>query len=258
MSESKKAERIGSVGTNKYGSKMIVVEYNSTTDIWVEFVENGNKQHTRWRNFSIGSVENPYDKTVFGIGYIGEGEYEACIKRKFTNQYISWSSMMARCYSEYFHKRQPAYIDCSVVEEWHCFQNFAKWYNQNFYEVEGQRMQLDKDILVKGNRVYSPETCVFVPHSINSLFVKVDARRGNLPVGVCCYENKNINKYGVRCRDGKGKYANVGYFSTAEEAFHKYKLFKESVIKETANKYKNKIPEKLYVALLKYQVEITD
>ena len=66
-------------------------------------------------------------------------------------------------------------MDCSVYEGWHNFQNFAKWYEDNYYEIEEEQMHLDKDILVKGNKVYSPDTCVFVPETINGLFVKSNA-----------------------------------------------------------------------------------
>lgn len=108
-----------------------------------------------------------YDKSAYGVGYIGEGAYKISFKRVFYPHYIYWRTMMKRCYSDHFHTQFPTYKDCSVVKDWHNFQNFAKWYDENYYEIGEEMMHLDKDILVKGNKVYSPETCVFVPQSIN-------------------------------------------------------------------------------------------
>lgn len=120
-------------------------------------------------------------------------------------------------------------------------------------------MCLDKDILVKGNKIYSPETCVFVPERINTLFIKKDNDRGVIPVGV----RRVGNKYRARCNyiaiDNKNKRKELGTFDTPEDAFYKgYKLFKEDYIKEMAERYKDKIPENIYKALYRYEVEITD
>ena len=87
--------------------------------------------------------------------------------------------MLRRCYDEKLHKKYPTYIDCKVCEEWLNFQNFAKWYYNNYYEIENEKICLDKDILHKGNKIYSPDNCVFVPNNINVLFVKSDKSRGD-------------------------------------------------------------------------------
>lgn len=81
--------------------------------------------------------------------------------------------MLNRCCSGKLHKRESTYINCKVCDEWLNFQNFSEWFKNNYYEVEGQRMELDKDILNKGNKIYSPNTCIFVPHNINNLFTKM-------------------------------------------------------------------------------------
>ena len=117
-------------------------------------------------------------------------------------------------------------------------------------------MQLDKDILIKGNKVYSPETCVFVPQNINELFVKRNIDRGIYPIGV--HLNKLNNKYIAQCAQGQGKIINLGCFNAPKEAFNVYKLFKEDIIKQIADKYKILIPQKLYNAMYEYEVEITD
>jgi hypothetical protein len=247
-------KRVGVISKNNYGSLMKVIEYNDTHDIWVQF-EKGIPVHTQWNNFIIGNVKNPYDKTVYGIGYIGEGKYIVSKDKKVTIQYDTWRGMIQRCYHKKFQEKNPTYKGCIVSEEWHNFQNFAKWYDENFYQLEGEEMHLDKDILVKGNKIYSPETCVFVPKRINSLFNKKKASRGDTLIGVFWEDSRK--KYMAQCMKN-GKVIKIGRFNNIEDAFNAYKVFKENLIKQIAEYYKNKIPEKLYDAMITYQVEITD
>lgn len=165
--------------------------------------------------------------------------------------------MLRRCYSAKYQATRPTYIGCSVCEEWLNFQNFAKWYDDNYYEVESNSkrgMNLDKDILNKGNKIYCPEFCVFVPDRVNLLFIKVDAIRGNLPIGV---NKESKNKYSSHYSNGN-KQEQLGLFNTPEEAFNAYKIHKEAFIKYVANEYKNIIPERLYNGLYRYEVYITD
>jgi hypothetical protein len=251
-----KDERVGLVGKNNYGSKMEIIEYNRAGDMWVKFNQ-GRAVHTNWKAFLIGDVRNVYDKSVFGIGFLGEGEYKTSINKKQTPQYSSWKGLMERCYSESSLLKNTSYIGCSVSEEWHNFQNYGKWYDDNYYQITGQKMQLDKDILSKGNKVYSPDTCVFVPQRINLLFIKKDrSSKDYLPTGVVWYER--YKKYQVSCNDGKGNLVYLGRYSSVEEAFKEYKVFKEKAIKNVAEEYKEKIPTKLYNAMMNYVVEITD
>lgn len=247
-------ERVGQVRKNNFGSFMEVVEYNGAYDVWVKF-EQGTPLKVQWDNFCKGKVKNPYDRTAFGIGYIGEGQYKPYENNKDTNQYVAWRGMMRRCYDKKQLERYPTYKDCLVSKEWHCFQTFAKWYDENYYIIEGERIELDKDILIKGNKVYSPETCVFVPHSINILFIKSNAIRGDLPIGVQIH--KATKKYIANCTE-KGEKVYIGYYNTLEEAFSKYKKYKEKLIKQTAEDYKNLIPINLYKTMLSYTVDITD
>ena len=165
--------------------------------------------------------------------------------------------MFTRCYNKNELKKHQVYEDKYVCEEWHNFQNFAKWFDENYYECnDGYLMDLDKDILFKGNNVYSPHNCVFVSHRINTLFTKRQNDRGNYPIGVV--KELKTNKFMARCCTLEGrKY--LGTFNTPEQAFYYgYKPFKEKYIKEVAEQYKYIIPKKLYDALYKYEVEIID
>ena len=120
-------------------------------------------------------------------------------------------------------------------------------------------MELDKDILVKHNKIYSPDTCIFVPHKINSLFTKRQNDRGESVIGT---SPKN-GKYQVKCslinpKTGKSKQEHLGYYDTQEKAFKIYKYYKEKNIREVADYYNDKIPQILYNALYNYIVEIDD
>ncbi len=214
---------------------------------------NWTKEHTGYDTFKKGKIKCPYEKRVFNIGYLGEGGYNASINGKTTKCYRTWLKMLYRAYNPKFTQQNPTYKECQVHESWHNFQNFAGWFEKNYYEIEGERMALDKDILCKGNKMYSPNTCVFVPTRINSLFVKRDNDRGDLPIGVS--EHKPGYRVRVNCN---GKDFKLGTFNTPHEAFLMYKLNKELVIQGIANEYKNKIPTKLYEALMNYEVEEGD
>mgnify|MGYP003538983533 CR=1 FL=1 len=162
---------------------------------------------------------------------------------------IKWDNMFYRAYHINYHLKHPTYKDVTVCEEWKCFQNFAEWCSKHIKEG----YCLDKDILIKGNKSYSPETCCFVPNEINMLLVKSNKRRGKLPIGV----NKNGNKYQAsRCINRKR--FTYGTFNTPEEAFECYKFHKEAHIKEVADKWKDLIDPRVYEALINYNVEITD
>lgn len=254
-SNNRAKERIGEYRYNNNGSKMTIIEYNNNKDIVVMF-ENGDKYNTNYRNFEIGNVKSVYDKTVVGVGYEGYGFYKAKINNKITNQYQTWRNMIVRCYDEKHHEKYPSYIGCEVSEEWHNFQNFAKWYDENYYEVDRNEMQIEKDILVKGNKIYSPETCIFVPRKINNLFIKRANDRGKYPIGVY-YDNCN-KKFKAQCNDINNKRKNLGLFNTPEDAFEAYKSFKESLIKQVAEEYRNVIPIQLYYALVTYKIDIND
>lgn len=172
-----------------------------------------------------------------------------------TQPYIIWRSMIVRCYDDAKHIKFPTYIGCSVCDEWLYYSNFKKWFNENY--IEGYA--LDKDILVKGNKVYGPDTCCFVPQAINCLVKGSRGKSDGLPVGV--HYDKRQRKYTTqKGQVGQRRCKYLGYFSTVEEAFAAYKTAKEAYIKEVATSYYNegKITEKVYNALMNYQVEITD
>lgn len=248
---SKRIDRSGETNVNTFGTPMKIIEYINNKKILVEFQDEHKYQtYTKYTSFLNGNVKNLYDKVVANVGYLGEGVgYKGNEKA-----YHVWHDMLSRCYdptcSNYYN-----YCDCTVCEDWYNFQNFVEWFNENYYEVNNERMHLDKDILYKHNRVYSPETCVFVPISINVLFTHKKSNNDNLPVG--CYYNHG--KIQVVCRTGYKQHI-IGRFelNDVEGAFNAYKRFKEDYIHQITESYKDNIPFNLYNAMYNYEIEIND
>jgi len=197
-----------------------------------------------------GQIKNPLHKSVCGVGYIGN---ECSNKFSNTYYYKIWKHMIERCYSEKEKLKLPSYKNVIVCDEWHNFQNFARWMENNYNPETMEGWHLDKDILVKGNKIYSPETCCFVPNEVNTLLIPCKSTRGDYPIGVV----KQRNLYVSNCNINK-KRCRLGSFKTPEEAFQAYKIAKENEIKRVADKWQEKVTEKVYQALYNYQVEITD
>lgn len=167
-----------------------------------------------------------------------------------------WNDMQTRCYNVKMHNRYPKYEGCSICDYWlEDKERFFKWVEENYYMVGNEQIDLDKDILCKGNKVYSPETCIFVPHTINTLFLRCQKSRGNLPIGVCLDKSKKKYCAGLGINN---KNIKLGVYNTPEEAFAEYKRHKEALIVVTADKYKGRIPEKLYKAMINWKIEIDD
>jgi hypothetical protein len=149
--------------------------------------------------------------------------------------------------------RNSSYTDVQICEEWHNFQNFAEWMSSQV--ILDSSWHLDKDLLVKGSKIYSPETCVFLPPEVNMFFTKRKSKRGDYPIGVSYRETTSRFLAGMTW-EGKNVY--LGSFSSPEEAFCAYKARKEQCAKELAEKWHDKIDARAYEALLNYTVEITD
>lgn len=243
-------ERLYEIRNNHRGTPMQIIRYRTSMDIDVEFLDDFHyvKEHTTYSNFTRGQIKNPYDKTLFGVGYVGVGEHiTGCRKDGMTEEYHCWQNMLERCYCNKLKDLHPSYYDISsICEEWHNFQNFATWHKEHKYEVN-ERLHLDKDILYAGNKIYSPKTCLLVPQRINMLFSNKPNDRG-LPNGIRKTDGgKYSAKYG-------GK--DIGTYSTLEEAYAEYARVKEKRIREVADEYKDIIPEKVYKALYDYRVRI--
>lgn len=247
-------DRTGEEFVSNQGYKIKIVEYYNYENMVVEF-ENGYKTKSAYDSFKNGTIKNPYHPTVFGVGYLGVGEYKPNKNNQKNPVYNTWKDMLQRCCDEKFKKKHNTYKEVSVSEEFKNFQNFNKWFVDNTWHDDFKT--LDKDILIKGNKIYSPSTCVLVNQKINLLFIRNDKNRGKYPIGI----SKENNKFVAKCGDGEGNRVYLGKYNTQEEAFEAYKKGKENIIKKVAEEYKEKypnFPNKLYEAMINYKVEITD
>lgn len=194
-----------------------------------------------------------------GYGKVcGVGIYEPRIlcmteSPKTKKAYKIWNSMLQRTSAAYAAQR-PSYAGTSVAPEFYRFSEFYEWVvKQPGWSMDG--FQLDKDLLKKGNRTYSSETCVFLPQRINSLLITHRSRRGELPLGVV--NGRREGKYEARVSDGRTK-INLGTFSDVPAAFAAYKAGKERLVRKIADQYKCVIDGRAYEALMSYQVNIND
>lgn len=256
-------KRLYSTNYNTQGCLMKIIVYNDSSDIVVEFQDKYKAQvHTEWRHFNNGGVKNPYHPSVCGVGILGN-KYPACYfdnegKKKNTKEYQTWCCMLHRCFDEKEKNRYPTYREAICCEEWLLYENFYEWLHsqENFEQWKILPMSaLDKDILVKGNKIYSPDACCLVPVNVNCMLVKSDAIRGNLPIGVTLH----YGQYRARLLKGND-YINFPSRNTYQEAFIDYKNAKEEWIKQVAQEEyeKGNITKRCYDAMINYQVEITD
>lgn len=194
----------------------------------------------------------PTGKLKFGVG-INDGTYPTQVNRKAVREYSLWHSILCRSYSQLYHKEKPTYICCEVSENFKHYRLFYEWCQEQIGFSGKEIYHIDKDILVKGNKTYSEDVCVFVPKEINAFFTLRKNERGALPVGVSSLSSRYKSTCNV-----DGRHRNLGIFDCAEDAFYAYKKCKESSAKSLANRYKTSIDSRVYEALMNYEVFIDD
>jgi len=225
-----------------------VVEYNGIYDIKVKF-EDGTIVKTNSACILKGHIKNPNHPRIYGRGFIGEGRYKSGTTGKLTKEYNTWMAMMARCYD--IKAQQPSYINCEVNPMWFNFQVFAEWANsQEGFGLKG--WCLDKDLLLKGNKEYGPDSCCFIPYSLNNIFrIKRSGKADpSLPKGVLL---RNGKFYASSSFDRKSEY--LGKYDTKEDAFNAVKLYVELKVKYLADLHKENLSEITYKSLVDFIYE---
>ena len=245
---------VGKVCKSKSSGDFKILKYNDVRNVEIQFLKTGFETTVELGSIRKGNVKDRYLPSVFGIGVLGT-KYQAKINGVQTKEYTLWCDMLKRCYSDAYKKKQPTYEGCEVSDKFKSYEYFYEWCHKQI-GFDNQGWQLDKDLLVKGNKVYSESTCVFIPAEINSLLTKSTASRGERLIGVCW--PKTANAFVARVNKNKGKSEWLGYFKTEIEAFNAYKQAKEAFVKEQASNWKGKIDPRAYEALMNYEVEITD
>lgn len=174
-------------------------------------------------------------KLLHGVG-INDAEYAVSRyetvggknKRVWTCPfYLKWNGMLYRCYSKKFHLKQPSYASCSTVEEWHRFTSFRTWMEKQDWEGK----ELDKDLLIRGNKIYGPDTCLFISKSVNSFLVERQNHRGQWPIGVSWQAREG--KFAAQCNEFlTGKRKHLGYYQNPDDAHRAWLEYKKCQIKD--------------------------
>lgn len=171
-------------------------------------------------------------------------------------QYRLWIDVIKRSYSHALKERHPTYKDVTCCDEWLSFATFLEWCNKEVgYKGRPAGMQLDKDLIIKGNKTYSPEACSFLPQQVNKLLTNTVTGRGYYPVGVYYHERDGEFRSQL-CYAGKQKC--LGYCNTPEDAFAAYKVAKEAQIKVVALQYKDVLKPAVFESLMNWEINIDD
>ena len=263
------SQREGYKFTTNSGWGGVVSKWQDAHNVSVVW-QDGSTSVESWSNIAAGSIKPVFQPSVCGIGFVGEGKYLPSsykLTGSFSNKehapariYAYWQRMLSRCYNEKEQQKASgrAYIGCTVQDEWHNFQNFAEWAlskEQSLFTEAGEIWEIDKDLLVSGNRTYGPELCTFLPPEIN-IFLSDKSWSQNCPRGVNYVKPATSgSKEGwiARCHvNGERKY--LGYYENPMTAFLKYKDVKEGYAKELAEKYKSRLEPEAYSRLLEFTV----
>ncbi len=231
-------DRVGEKFITKENYEIIIIEYFNNENCTISFLNGIKLYKKQYVDIKKGSIKNPYHPSVCGVGYLGIGKYKY---KSYSNFRNVWVNMIRRCYDVKTQEKQPTYKDVTVCEEWHNFQNFAEWFEENY--VEG--FVLDKDIICKDCKIYSPETCLVVPKEINNIFVS--GVNKTYPKGVF----KIGNRFGAQININ-GVVKNLGCYDSIDEASNCFILAKNNHIKNTAEKWKPLINDKIYNYMVEY------
>ena len=245
---------VGKVYKSKLSGDFKIVKYNDAKDVEIQFLKTGFEMVVQLGSIRNGDVKDPYSPSVYGVGIIGT-KYPITINGVKTKEYVLWKGMLQRCYSDTFKKKYPTYEGCKCSENFKSYEYFYEWCHKQIGS-DNEGWHLDKDLLIKGNKIYSENTCIFLPQEINSLLTKSTASRGKHLIGVSWHDKGKA--FVAQVSKNKGKQEWLGCFNTEIEAFNAYKQAKESFIKEQAEKWKSQIGERVYKALMNYEVSIDD
>lgn len=233
----------GKVFDTLYNGKFIVEKYVRSKDIHIRFLETGYRTTTTINNIKNGKISDRMKPKLFGVGVLGDTKTS-----KHPKEYALWNGMLYRCYVDPL-QNNPSYVDCSVSENFKVFEYFKEWCN-NQVGFGNKGWHLDKDILSKGEKIYSENTCCFVPSEINIAF-----RDGN-----SCEKSVGVRQHKSGTWESRisvgGKLTVIGTFITQQEAFTAYISHKETYIKTLAEKWRGKVDERVYEALVKYRISI--
>lgn len=195
------------------GGVLVIDKYEDSSSIYVTFIETGFKTKAQAGHIRRGTVIDRMQPRVFKVGFIGVGEFNT---KDNPLAYDRWRNMLKRCYDPEYHDIKPTYKNCTVCDEWHNFQNFAEWFEGN-YPKDGELYHLDKDFLVEGNKLYSPEMCAFITPFKNNEIAHRKLYKLKNPKGEVV-DILNLSKF---CRDNN--YCRSGFKNLISGKLKSYK-----------------------------------
>lgn len=246
--DKKRKITVGSIWPSNNCGDFEVVELNGCEDILIRFVSTGYEVRVQAGNLKRGWVKDHLLPTVCGVGFIGTGEFKSRSEGKITKHYDAWKNMLSRCYDTKTQEKHPTYIGCTVCEEWHNFQNFSRWYHENYPILSGD-YQIDKDLKIPGNKVYSPDTCMFVNPVVNGFIVSGSSSLGKRMIGVT-FEESRGKFISQCCNPFTNRQRKVGRFSTEVEAHLAWRKRKSELAYELAM---NQERDEVKLALLNWR-----
>ena len=250
-------EFVGKVFNSKSCGKYEVIQYLNAKEITVRFLNTGFTTVSELKEVKDGKIKDLLLPSVSGIGYVGVGPYLCNVriesgKTKNTPEYEVWNGMLKRCYNKEWRDkgRHYSYEGVTVCKEWHCFQTFANWYNDNKPDYDD--FALDKDLKIIGNREYSPDACTFVPDRVNALFTGTTDKR-ELPRGVHLCTTKKLYivqlHRGELTKNGNPKQSYLGAYTDKDLAISIYQKEKIKLVNEVAEEYKSVLHPDVYFNL---------
>lgn len=255
---------VGDVITSKEGFQYRVIRYEDAHNVTIQWQDCGTLQVCMSGDVAKGKLKYLNKKSVFGIGYIGFGRFVPGERRMSSGEermspiiHRHWRHVLERTVAD---REISRYEDCTVVDDWHCFQDFAEWavIQKNAFAVEGsgRLYHLDKDMVKEGNRIYCPEYCVFLPNEVNCFYVKKEVGNTGF-LGVNRIKpRRSTYKTGYIARCNKGDVREyLGFYDTPEEAHAVYKKHKEEYAKELALKWEGKIDDRVIDYLENFKVK---
>ena len=236
--------------SKSYGN-FVIRGYKNSCHVLVEFLTTGYTTYFSLSNIKRGEVKDKLLPNIYGVGYVGS-KYKTRINNKATPQYLLWKRMLERCYCTVKLAKNPTYVGCSVSDNFKSYEYFYEWCNaQVGFGNEG--WQLDKDLLVKGNKIYSEDTCCFLPEDVNKALTRSDKTRGSSLIGVTKRGSSYYASISIR-----GKTKPLGSFKSETLAFEAYCKNKEEYLSVLAIQYENQIDRRAYQKLIHYKVDIHD
>lgn len=243
-------ELIGKEFNTTHSGKCVIINVVNKKKIIVEF-EDGYQTVCSLANLKAGVAYNPFHPKLYGKGFMGVGEYRAKIGKSIHPYYDAWRGALRRCYDPKWHEKWPRYTNCTVEKQWNNYQVFCEWSEKQVFEVG---YKLDKDLLVAGNKVYGPDTCVYLPNELNCIIADQWKMDRGLPKGVSisAHPRARNKKFVASLQRKNTKNFNLGYFETPEEASEVYKREKEKYVKERAEFWKDRISKRAYEGLINW------